>query len=115
MTLAQLIDQLQRIADENDADDIEVRLAFQPNWPLQFHVGSVEIVDTAAPDEDEEEYLNSEDFDTPEEYYAAVNALPVPEPTEEELVVYIAEGGSCYDNPYLPGAAKSALGWGRGR
>lgn len=42
------IDELRRIVIELEVDhgsDCEVRLAFQPNWPLSFHINRIRYVD----------------------------------------------------------------------
>jgi hypothetical protein len=58
-----------------------VRLAFQPNWPLQFEIGGV-----ATPDDE------SRATDEPGE-----------EPNEAGSVVYITEGSHPRDDsPYAP-------------
>ena len=38
MTLAELIDNLERVRDENGDEDIEVRLAHQPSWPFEYSI-----------------------------------------------------------------------------
>lgn len=82
MTVNELIEQLQEIA-EDGYGETDVRLAFQPNWPLQFEVGRV-----TAPDEAGEGHPDEESAEE-----------PVP-------VVYIAEGGHPHSgSPYAPGWA----------
>lgn len=89
MTLNDLIEQLQEMADEHGGGT-EVRLATQPAWPFEWSISSVVAAGPGScagvPDEGDE----AED-DTP-----------------DELVVYLAEGTQL---GYLPGAVSSQLGW----
>ncbi len=41
MNLRELIEILERMAEQHDADEVEVRLAQQPSWPLEYKVGRV--------------------------------------------------------------------------
>ncbi len=94
MTLRDLIDSLTELAEEH-GDDVEVRLAHQPNWPLEYAIGEVAA---AGPDADEDE-----DDDEDGEPEAA-------DDDDAETVIYIGEGQQL---GYLGGAASRALGWGR--
>lgn len=108
MNVSELIDLL------GDFDpDAEVRLAFQPSWPLQYRIGDVvadsdHVHDPAEPI-DGTWYCADDDCDTEWDH----------EPRDFELgsdddgtgIVYIGESGQVYDAPYLPGSAASALGW----
>ena len=49
MTVNEMIERLQEAA-EGGFGDCEVRLAFQPSWPLQFEVGGISVPDEQ-PDE----------------------------------------------------------------
>jgi len=71
MTVAELIEPLQEAADDG-LGECEVRLAFQPNWPLQFHVGGI-----AVPEESDDE-------------------------APETPVVYVVEGTPIHESPYAP-------------
>jgi hypothetical protein len=74
MTVNEMIERLQEIA-ENGSGDCELRLAFQPSWPLQFTIGGIAELDDPSSDE--------EPADAP--------------------VVYITEGGHPDDDsPYAP-------------
>lgn len=74
MTVNEMIERLQEVA-ENGSGDRELRLAFQPSWPLQFTIGGVAEPEDASPDE-------------------APTVAPV---------VYITEGGHpTEDSPYAP-------------
>jgi hypothetical protein len=77
MTVNDLIERLQEVAEEG-MGDAEIRLAFQPSWPLQFTVGGIAIPDT--------------DSDAPDEG-----------PVDTTPVVYITEGSHPDDSPYAPG------------
>lgn len=80
MTVSELIERLQDIADDGFGE-CEVRLATQPSWPLQFRVAGV-----AAPDD------ASRGMGDPDD-----------EPDDAAGVVYIVEGGSPHDDsPYAP-------------
>jgi hypothetical protein len=54
--------------------DVEVRIAQQPSWPLQYHVADVVQDETTG-------------------------------------IVYLAEAGQVYDEPYLPAHVAGLLGW----
>lgn len=73
MRLGEIVDQLEDLRAEL-GDDADVRLAFQPSWPLQFDVADVVIDDLTN-------------------------------------IVYIAEGGSVVDDPYVPEIVQEELGW----
>lgn len=81
MTVAELIASL----EEMDPDAV-VRIATQPNYPLQSYLyRAVEVDLTDDEDEDDE---------------------------DQPTVVYLAEGDQHYSSPYLPGVARDACwGW----
>jgi len=82
MTLQDLIDQLQDLADDCDPTTTEVRLAIQPRWAFEHSIANVEMVEPTA----REQKRNP---DAPS-------------------VIYIGEGNQI---GYLPTAAGVALGW----
>ena len=86
MTVGQLLEALQDIAEEH-GEDVEVRLAHQPQWAFEYSIDDVVMVEASGPSDDEDE-----DSD------------------QEEPVVYIAEKSQL---GYLSGAASKALGWNR--
>jgi len=89
MTIRELIEALENAAEDCiDGKDAEVRLAFQPSWPLQYKIQDNGIVVVPGGEGDEEG-----DMDLPAD------------------VVYIGEGGQLYNDPYLPGAVARELGW----
>lgn len=115
MTVQELIEILQDMPKGS-----EVRLAFQPTWPLQFRVGSV--AEASECDRCDLGLVECAKCDGT----GAADETPRPdgrpcswcqgEGTEEcdhsgaDSVVYLGEGGQCSD-PYLPGAASIELGW----
>jgi hypothetical protein len=82
MNLSELIETLQDL--KAIYGDCEVRIAYQPSWPLESQIGNVVI----AADFEQNEKLAE---------------------LEDEHVVYIAEGGS--SNAYLIGDAREQLDW----
>ena len=92
MTLRDLIDTLQALADDG-YEDAPVRLAFQPSWPLAFEVGNITVLDEDAGDRDPDD---DEDDD----------GVPLPDSDDADPtrpVVWIADGGHPYSaSPYAP-------------
>ena len=88
------VGELKRILEEMD-DDMEVRLAHQPSWPLQYKVADV----IEAPVFDSEDLGDEEENDT----------VIVPE--DAPRYAYIVEAGQVYDAPYLPYSVQAAIGW----
>jgi hypothetical protein len=83
MTVNEMIERLQEVA-ENGSGDRELRLAFQPSWPLQFTIGGIAEPEEPSPNE---------------------------EPADAAPVVYIAEGGHpSDDSPYAPAWAFDTAG-----
>lgn len=86
MTVNEMIERLQEVA-EDGFGECELRLAFQPNWPLQFRIGGI-----AVPADE------SRGMGEPDE-----------EPDDADSVVYIVEGNHPRDDsPYAPGWAFAA-------
>lgn len=128
MNVAQFLEQLEGLDP-----DLEVRIAHQPSWPLQYHVGSVDqytVYPDGGPSEEDYEYepllatawregaadteFRSEprmrtSRDTDESYEAYLAGFEAGQGAER--YVYIAEGGQVYDAPYLPGEVSAELGW----
>jgi hypothetical protein len=98
-------------------EDAEVRLAHQPSWPLQFHVGDVyeHIPDDAAEDgpcdpckwdeETGECSVCGMDHGEWEDIKADTRRAG------NEAVVWISEGGQVAQSPYLPQFAAQGFGW----
>ena len=111
MNVRELIDELEML----DAPDAEVRLAFQPNYPLQYHVGDVAIDEghRHAPEPDGDAWYCA-DPDCEKEWNREPRDFELGgDDAEASGVVYIGERGQVYDAPYLPGSAAQALGWSR--
>lgn len=110
MTVEQLIAALEELAEET-GPDTEVRLAIQPSYPFQHAIDSVVLVGS-------EDAIYCDDCDVAWDVHAEEGCGPLEGPEHEELdvdapVIYIGEGGQLYGQPYLPGVARDALGWGR--
>jgi hypothetical protein len=93
MTIAELVTLLEEMASEHGADT-EVRLAVQPNHPMQYGTGTVVACDLRLPEDDDD--ISHPGLST---------------------VVYISESSipdDAEESPYLPGAVSEALGWGGG-
>lgn len=124
MTVRELIQEL-----EGMDEAAEVRLAFQPSYPLQYRLGEAVQVE---PGEGYEIYRDGEgELDG---FYVAMRDDPdadepagpfhFAEEAEEWLAkqveaeggikkttVYLVEAGQVYDRPYLPGEVSRAIGW----
>lgn len=92
MLLTELIEKLQNIQaeiandlGENAAEDAVIRLAIQPNYPMQHII----------PDDHDLVYVVEEETDW----------------NDQQVVAYIPEGGQLRNAPYLPGNVSDALGW----
>lgn len=110
MTVEQLIAALEELAEEC-GPDTEVRLAVQPSYPFQHTIEDVVLV---GPDDE----IYCDDCEVAWDVHAEEGCGPTTGPESEyddadDPVIYIGEGGQYYDAPYLPGAARDALGWGR--
>ena len=54
MTLSELIDQLTVLQEAHEGQDPEVRIAYQPSWPLRARIANVRaLAGDDAPDEEE--------------------------------------------------------------
>lgn len=89
------VGELKRLLENLD-DEMEVRIAHQPSWPLQYTVS--DLVECAV--FDEEDLEDDEENDT----------VVVPEGSER--IAYIVESSQVYDDPYLPYSVRAAIGWG---
>lgn len=86
MTVNEMIDRLQEAVDDGFGE-CEVRLAFQPNWPLQYDIAGI-----ATPDGE-----------------SRAQGEPDEEPDDAASVVYLVEGGHPNDDsPYAPAWAFAA-------
>lgn len=124
MTVQELIDELSSM----DAPDAEVRLAFQPSYPLQYRIGGVSLPDAGdlsdldltnvGDGDDQEWYLSHPDegdvggpYESREVALRAWDEMAAAEREAHPAHVYISEGGQVYDEPYLPGFVSRDLGW----
>jgi hypothetical protein len=119
LTVSDLRDMLEGLDD-----NLEVRFAAQPNWPFEYSIDKVEVVNPNAPSDDEErEYedalYEARQIEDPEKREAEIKELrdgwiAMQESNEADNVlevVYLVEGNQI---GYLPGIVASAIGWGRG-
>jgi len=122
LTVSDLRDMLEGLDD-----NLEVRFAAQPNWPFEYSIDKVEVVNPNAPSDDEEreyeeflsEHFEARQIEDPEEREAEIKKLrdgwiAMQESNEADNgleVVYLVEGNQI---GYLPGIVASAIGWGRG-
>ncbi len=108
MNVRELIEEL-----EGFDEDTEVRLAFQPSWPLQYHVA--DVIEVAADEHDVHESgvcdTCGEDFSGLDDPTIAIEQHLSDTAGSGKTIVYIAEGGQLYDEPYLPGHVARELGW----
>jgi hypothetical protein len=82
MTVADLIHALQRACDGEPEDSVEVRLAFQPNWPFEYSIDDGPGITIVEVQNDAYE--------------------------RHDKIIYLPEGQQL---GYLPGVASKALGW----
>jgi len=82
MTVAELIEDLEEVAEEN-GEDTPVRLAMQPSWPMQYDIKGIGV---------------------------AVG-LDDPETDDTGAVCYLIEAGQVDHAPYLPGEVAAEIGW----
>jgi hypothetical protein len=106
VNVAELIEELEQMDPE-----AEVRLAIQPGWPFQHTIAGV--YDVPAKDPSGEPNPDQYSEDNLEQYEDDWDAWEERQDAPDTDVVYIAEGGQLYSDPYLPGAAANAIGWGR--
>ncbi len=88
------VGEMKELLEDMD-DEMEVRIAHQPSWPLQYTVG--DVIDAPIFDLDDLE-------DDPENDEVIV-------PDDCERVAYIVEGSQHHEDPYLPYSVRSAIGW----
>lgn len=89
MSINDLIEQLEGLR-EDFGGDTEVRLAMQPNWPFEYAIADVQVVEMSP---------EFEEGDDDEE---------VPDVENETTVVYLLEGEQL---GYLPGYCSKQFGW----
>lgn len=106
MTLSELIDQLTAIQEANEGQDLQVRIACQPSWPLRSSIANVRTCNgDDAPDEEELEMARElvAAGDEEADGFAAAQAMLEDHPP----VVWIAASHAApfAESPYAPKAA----------
>lgn len=103
MTLSELIDQLTAIQEAHEGQDPEVRIAYQPSWPLRAKIANVRaLTGDDAPDEEELELARElvAAGDEEADGFAAAQAMLEDHPP----VVWLAASDAApwYESPYAP-------------
>lgn len=106
MTLSELIDQLMALQEAHEGQDPEVRIAYQPSWPLRAKIANVRaLTGDDAPDEEELEYARElvAAGDEEAEGFAAAQAMLEDHPP----VIWLAASHSAPwdESPYAPKSA----------
>lgn len=114
MTLSELIDQLTAIQEANEGQDLQVRIACQPSWPLRSTIANVRTCNgDDAPDEEELEMARElvAAGDEEADGFAAAQAMLEDHPHdpsfEGTVVVWIAASHAAPwdESPYAPKTA----------
>lgn len=103
MTLSELIDQLTALQEAHEGQDPEVRIAYQPSWPLRAKIANVRaLTGDDAPDEEEMEMARElvAAGDEEAEGFAAAQAMLEDHPP----VVWLAASDAApwNESPYAP-------------
>ncbi len=106
MTLSDLIEQLQDLANEH-GPQTEVQIAHQPSWPFAYSISQI----VAASNSEFVEVSEDELAEWEDEGRAAHEKYRQDAEELADTVVYIGEGSQL---GYLPTPAVTALDWGRG-
>lgn len=106
MTLSELIDQLTALQEAHEGQDPEVRIAYQPSWPLRAKIANVRaLTGDDAPDEEELELARElvAAGDEEAEGFAAAQAMLEDHPP----VVWLAASDAAPwdESPYAPRSA----------
>ena len=110
MNISELIEQLQDIASEH-GDNIEVRLAQQPQWAFEYSMGQPVVVDLSDGDKDEaREMLRNDDLSDVEraEAQAVIDR-------DDENDAKIVNGAPVLEAGKHTGARPGAILYGRGQ
>jgi hypothetical protein len=111
MTLQELINRLQDMQSElGPNDDPDVRFAQQPNWPFEYSISDLILVQQPElMTRDQFDALSEEEQEAAEER-ADSGELVYLEDNQEAptAVIYLAEGAQL---GYLPGNVSRELGW----
>ena len=114
MTLSELIDQLTALQEAHEGQDPEVRIAYQPSWPLRAKIANVRaLTGDDAPDEEELEYARElvAAGDEEADGFAAAQAMLEDHPHdpsfEGTVVVWLAASDAApwNESPYAPRSA----------
>lgn len=103
MTLSELIDQLTALQEAHEGQDPEVRIAYQPSWPLRAKIANVRaLTGDDAPDEEELELARElvAAGDEEADGFAAAQAMLEDHPP----VVWLAASDAApwNESPYAP-------------
>lgn len=103
MTLSELIDQLTALQEAHEGQDPEVRIAYQPSWPLRAKIANVRaLTGDDAPSEEEMELARElvAAGDEEAEGFAAAQAMLEDHPP----VVWLAASDAApwNESPYAP-------------
>ena len=106
MTLSELIDQLTALQEAHEGQDPEVRIAYQPSWPLRAKIANVRaLTGDDAPDEEELELARElvATGDEEADGFAAAQAMLEDHPP----VVWLAASDAAPwdESPYAPRSA----------
>lgn len=106
MTLSELIDQLTALQEAHEGQDPQVRIAYQPSWPLRSTIANVRaLTGDDAPSEEEMEMARElvAAGDEEAEGFAAAQAMLEDHPP----VVWLAASHSAPwdESPYAPKSA----------
>lgn len=106
MTLSELIDQLTALQEAHEGQDPEVRIAYQPSWPLRAKIANVRaLTGDDAPDEEELELARElvAAGDEEADGFAAAQAMLEDHPP----VVWLAASDAApwNESPYAPRSA----------
>lgn len=105
MTLSELIQELQDLADQHDEDDPEVIVAYQPSWPMEVAITKIAPIDPLA--DFEEEYGTEPDpHDDPQDHYQWHSAREMAQAKPLAIVI-----GTAWSNEYLREGGATALDW----
>lgn len=75
----------------------EVRIASQPNWPFEYSIQGIYMVELGDSNDDEESAPNPN-----------VSSSDEDEASDEPILIFLAEGSQL---GYLPRNARRAIGW----
>lgn len=115
------LEQLRQLVLETEglSPETEVRMAHQPRYPLQATIAGWEVLGC---DDDRISELEAELADVREEDLSSAEEVEAHGALQGELeqlrrdgnqtsIVYLAEGGQVYEDPYLSGVILERLGW----